>query len=126
MIPPESLAALRWRLEVVKLTITELSRLTGYSERAIYLMEAGLNSVGQPVSPESWLRYKRACGSVDVELRGAYNFDWGRKQEVDNAQQRGNAQVQEGTTAQREQVRQESNEPQAGSGDHVVGEAGRG
>jgi hypothetical protein len=69
--------AQHWRLEVVKLSLAELAEKTGYSVRAIYLFESGVANSGKPHAAKVWLRYRRACAGVDVELRGQYDFRWG-------------------------------------------------
>ena len=71
--------AQQWRQSVVKLSPDELSKMTGYSVRAIYLFESGVANSGKPHSPKVWLRYLRACAGVDVEIRAKYAFKWGVK-----------------------------------------------
>lgn len=66
-----------WRRTVVKLSPDQLSEMTGYSTRAIYGFEYGVNQRGKPHPPKAWLRYRRACAGVDAELRGRRNFTWG-------------------------------------------------
>jgi len=63
-----------WRKNVVRLTIAELSKLTGYSPNAIYRFERGCTSVGEPHAPEAWRRYRMVCAGV---TRGEA-FDWDR------------------------------------------------
>lgn len=74
--------AQQWRQEVVKLSLDELSEMTGYSVRAIYLFESGKGNSGKPHAPKVWLRYLRACAGVDVEIRAKYQFAWGRKEQA--------------------------------------------
>lgn len=66
-----------WRQNVVKLTPRGLATKTGYGERAIYLFESGVTSEGKPHTREAWLRYKRACATVDAEWRHGKEFTWG-------------------------------------------------
>lgn len=68
-----------WRQNVVKLSLPELAEATGYSVRAIYLFESGINNNGKPHASKVWLRYLRACAGVDVEIRAKYQFRWGHK-----------------------------------------------
>jgi hypothetical protein len=66
-----------WRRTVVQLSPDRLAELTGYSPRAIYAFEQGVNGKGKPHNPKHWLRYRRACAGVDAELRGRRAFTWG-------------------------------------------------
>jgi hypothetical protein len=52
-----------WR-RAMKLTMAELSQLTGYSIESIFLLEAGHNSTGKPHAAHAWRRYKLACMAV--------------------------------------------------------------
>ena len=74
--------AQHWRQNVVKLSLPELAEATGYSVRAIYLFESGVANSGKPHSPKVWLRYRRACAGVDVEIRAKYAFRWGQKEQA--------------------------------------------
>ena len=56
----ESEQARAWRRSM-RLTMDELSVLTGYSREAIFLFERGTNSQGKPHASASWRRYKLAC-----------------------------------------------------------------
>lgn len=80
MTPTEPIQAQHWRQSVVKLSLPELAEATGYSVRAIYLFESGINNNGKPHAPKVWLRYLRACAGVDVEIRAKYAFRWGQKE----------------------------------------------
>ena len=64
-----------WRRTVVKLSIDRLAELTGYSSRAIYLMELGCTASGKRVSPWVWTRYKMACTGVHYTLNRK-PFEW--------------------------------------------------
>lgn len=68
-----------WRRNVIQLTPRALAEATGFSERAVYLFEAGATNTGAPHSKRAWLRYKRACQAVDVEHRIGHEFTWGIK-----------------------------------------------
>lgn len=65
-----------WRQHVVHLSIDKLAELTGYSSRAIYLMELGCTAQGKKVRPWVWQRYKMACAAVHFNRTGK-SFDWG-------------------------------------------------
>jgi transcriptional regulator with XRE-family HTH domain len=56
----ESELAKAWRSKN-KLTLDQMSALTGYSREAIFLFERGRNSAGKPHAPHAWRRYKLAC-----------------------------------------------------------------
>lgn len=77
--------ARQWR-EARGLSLAELAELTGYGEGSIRWMEKGLtpplrraksgNEHDRTISPWVWTRYKRACASVDHQLRTGREFDW--------------------------------------------------
>lgn len=56
------------------MTRTELSELSGYSPRAIELLESGKSNTGAPTAPEAWHRYKLICAAIMAGL----DFDWRR------------------------------------------------
>jgi DNA-binding XRE family transcriptional regulator len=66
-----------WRRTVVQLSHEQLAELIGYSARAVYAFEQGVNGKGKPHKPKAWLRYRRACAGVDAEIRGRRSFTWG-------------------------------------------------
>lgn len=59
----ESEQAKAWRHRM-KLTMDDLSDLTGYSRESIFLFERGQNSKGKPHAAHAWRRYKLACMAV--------------------------------------------------------------
>lgn len=71
-----------------KLTVAELSVLTGYSIEAVYAMERGITPLryatagkphkgkAKPVEEWVWLRYKNACRGVEHQLRTGKEWDW--------------------------------------------------
>ncbi len=76
---PEHHKAKWWRMHCANLTIDRLAELTGYSKRAIYLMELGCTAKGKKVQPWVWQRYKRACQAVHSELmHPTVPFNWGQ------------------------------------------------
>lgn len=66
MTEPEQAKAWRSRM---RLTMDQLSALTGYSRESIFLFERGTNSAGKPHAPHAWRRYKLACLAVRVMIQ---------------------------------------------------------
>lgn len=73
MKPHES--AKTWRLRR-KLTLAQLSDLTGYSVPAIYAFERGGRNAGEAHSDWTWQRYKMACSGVERQLKSGRAFEW--------------------------------------------------
>ena len=73
MKPHESAKA--WRLKR-KLTLDQLSEMTGYSVPALYKFEAGVRQVGQKHSEWTWQRFRMACAAVDAQIRTGRTFEW--------------------------------------------------
>lgn len=67
-----------WRTHVARLSIPQLSELTGYGIRSIYDMENGHNSVGRKIDQYVWRRYKCACAGVHHTLQRE-PFNWACK-----------------------------------------------
>lgn len=75
----EHLKAKRWR-ERLKLSVIDLSKLTGYSIESIYLFEKGFTYDARgktksgdvrtkAINPEAWKRYRMACAGVGQTFR---------------------------------------------------------
>ena len=75
MKPHESAKA--WRLRR-KLTLDQLSDLTGYSVIAIRKLEAGMRNSkrGEFHSEWVWERYRMACAGAEAELKSGRKFGW--------------------------------------------------
>ena len=72
-----------WWRKARNLDVQQLADLTGYSTQAIYLMERGIISTGEPVKPWAWQRFKMCCAGVElymqtVQAGQAKLFNWGR------------------------------------------------
>ena len=77
--------ARQWR-ERLGLSKQDLADLSGFSYEAIHLFERGTTPSRtwknrpprepQAVNPYVWLRYKRVCQAVDLELRTKEPFQW--------------------------------------------------
>lgn len=65
--------ARQWR-DACGLTRAKLSELSGYSPRAIQIMEAGQTNTGDPIDPAAWQRYRLVCAAIMAGL----DFDWRR------------------------------------------------
>lgn len=70
---PEHERARQWR-EACGLTRAALSELTGYSPRAIGLLESGKNNNGDAIDPATMHRYRLVCAAIMAGL----DFDWRR------------------------------------------------
>ena len=64
-----------WRIRH-KLSLQELSDLTGYSVPAIYKFEAGERTAGESHSEWTLQRYKMACAGAERQIKGGKGFDW--------------------------------------------------
>jgi Helix-turn-helix domain len=74
--------AIAWR-ERNGLTRLQLARAICYAPESIYWFERGETPPGrsgkkkpQPVKPQVWVRYQRACQGLDAELKGGGTFKW--------------------------------------------------
>lgn len=67
MTPLEHQRAKQWRLDR-GLSRQELADLSGYSVPAISCFERGINPRGGAIDPYAWLRFKRICHSIAVDL----------------------------------------------------------
>lgn len=65
-----------WRQHIARLSIDQLASLTGYSTRAVYLMELGCDAKGKKIRPWVWQRYKMACAGVHFVAVRHCPFDW--------------------------------------------------
>ena len=78
----ESARAKWWRMHVVKLSIEDLARSSGYSPRAISYFEEGVTSKGKRIPGVAWRRYKLACYAVTVFSNGGqiarFAWNWGQ------------------------------------------------
>ena len=71
----EHVRARIWRT-TMELSRAQLSRLTGYSQQAIYQFERGVNAGGEEHTAEVWQRYKLACLGVTVmKAQGVSSVD---------------------------------------------------
>lgn len=64
-----------WRLRR-KLTLNQLSELTGYSIPAIYKFEAGARTQGEQHSEWTWQRYRMACAGAEWQIKSGRAFEW--------------------------------------------------
>jgi transcriptional regulator with XRE-family HTH domain len=64
-----------WR-ERRKLTIQELSDLTGYSVPAIYAFERGGRGAGETHSEWALFRYRMACSGAERQIKSGRAFEW--------------------------------------------------
>ncbi len=66
-----------WRIRR-KLTLDQLSEMTGYSVPALYKFEAGARhkANGQKHSEWSWQRFQMVCAAVDAQIRTGRTFEW--------------------------------------------------
>jgi hypothetical protein len=66
-----------WRINR-KLTLEQLSELTGYSVVAIRKFEAGARHVGNGERHSEWVmwRYRMACSGAERQLRSGKEFNW--------------------------------------------------
>lgn len=64
-----------WR-EKRKLSIEQLSELTGYSDPAIRQLEAGKRFGGAAHSEWTWQRYQMACAGAERQLSTGRTFEW--------------------------------------------------
>jgi hypothetical protein len=64
-----------WR-ERRKLSIEQLSELTGYSIPAIYAFERGTRNAGESHSEWTWHRYKMACSGAERQIKSGRIFEW--------------------------------------------------
>jgi len=77
-----------WRVRL-GLSPEELAEHIGYTRMSIYWFERGQtppnrnaksgNAADRAIKPWVWLRYKRACGDLDAQIRGrkkGVRFDW--------------------------------------------------
>lgn len=70
---PEAKAARHWRKERMRLTLAQLSALSGYSVSAIHDFERGTyRGSNDPIPDEAFKRYRLACAAVAAGAR----FDW--------------------------------------------------
>lgn len=70
----EGSRAQHWRQEIMRLSIKDLSELTGYSITAIRCFEANANTAGELFGEAAWLRYRNACAGACLSLRSAGIF----------------------------------------------------
>lgn len=70
---PEHERARQWR-EACGLTRGQLADLTGFSVRAIALLESGKNNNGGDIDPATMNRYRLICAAIMAGL----DFDWRR------------------------------------------------
>ena len=68
-----------WR-ERRKLTIEQLSELTGYSIPAIYAFERGTRNAGESHSEWTWHRYKMACAGAERQIKRHHRLSAGQVQ----------------------------------------------
>jgi transcriptional regulator with XRE-family HTH domain len=66
-----------WR-ERRKLSLDDLSELTGYSVIAIRKFEAGSRNVKKGESHSEWVmqRYRIACAGAEAQLKTGRTFEW--------------------------------------------------
>ena len=66
-----------WRLRR-KLTLDELSELTGYSVIAIRKFETGARHKGNGEQHSPWVlqRYKMACSGAERQIKSGRTFEW--------------------------------------------------
>lgn len=67
--------ARKWR-EGRKLTLAQLSELTGYSVPAIRQLEAGKRFGGAAHSEWVVQRYRMACSGAERQLKSGRAFEW--------------------------------------------------
>lgn len=64
-----------WRIKR-KLSLTELSELTGYSIPAIHSFERGTRNAGERHSDWTLQRYKMACSGAERQIKSGRAFEW--------------------------------------------------
>lgn len=64
-----------WRLKR-KLSIQQLSDLTGYSAPAIHAFERGTRNADEPHSEWTLQRYKMACSGAERQIKSGRAFEW--------------------------------------------------
>ena len=68
----EAAKAKWWRVNVVKLSRSDLSRRTGYSVNSIDVFERGYRYDGTPIKARAWVRYRAVCAGLHM----VGQFDW--------------------------------------------------
>lgn len=64
-----------WRIKR-KLSLAELSELTGYSIPAIHSFERGTRNAKEPHSEWSMHRYRLACSGAERQIKSGRAFEW--------------------------------------------------
>jgi transcriptional regulator with XRE-family HTH domain len=64
-----------WRLRK-KLSMDQLSELTGYSVPAIYAFERGARNAGEVHSEWTMHRYRMACSGAERQIKSGRAFEW--------------------------------------------------
>lgn len=64
-----------WRIRR-KLSLEQLSDLTGYSVPALYKFEAGAREPGQKHSEWALQRFRMACAGAEAQLKTGKVFEW--------------------------------------------------
>jgi transcriptional regulator with XRE-family HTH domain len=67
--------AKEWRLRR-KLSIEQLSELTGYSVPAIYAFERGSRGAAERHSDWTLQRYRAACSGAERQIKSGRAFEW--------------------------------------------------
>lgn len=68
-------SAKQWRLKR-KLSLQELSDLTGYSVPAIHAFERGTRNKNEQHSEWALHRYRMACSGAERQLKSGRAFEW--------------------------------------------------
>lgn len=64
-----------WRIKR-RLSLTELSELTGYSIPAIHAFERGTRNAGESHSEWALHRYRLACSGAERQIKSGRAFEW--------------------------------------------------
>lgn len=77
IIEQPSLAAIEaakakfWRKTIMRMTVADLARATGYCEQTIIALERGYAANGKRIPERAWRKYRLVCAGVTMD-----GFDW--------------------------------------------------